>query len=294
MNQKASSIGNIATEILSKDCSGEVTRVFGRSTYIRAKHDFVLLLWGGLRSPVTVNIEGDSNSQSRTRVGERCSLSREKIGLGDLQIDLRRAEVFRSALLRTREITLPKGTALAKGVAMLRSLYEVSPAGPTLPSDPALRTFVGETLVPFANGNSRTIFSPVHYLPLIGRGGGFTPAGDDFVGGVVTVFNYVARCRRTRQVMIPSKLIHGRTVPESAMILSHSARGNVDEGTERLILASTGGGVRFYDELLAVARRGHTSGIDMSLGVMLCEAALAQTEGESGALQKCLDTFWNP
>ena len=294
MSQKASSIGNIAAEILSKGYSGEVTRVFQRSTYIRAKRDFILLLWGGPRSPMTVNVEGNTISHGRIRVGERCSLSREEIGLGSLRIDVRGAEVFRSALLRTREITLPGETVLAKGVAMLRSLYDVSLTGPTLASDQSLRTFVWETLVPFANGNSRPIFSPARYLPLIGRGGGFTPAGDDFVGGIITTFNYVARCRRTRQVHIPRALIRSRTVPESAMILSHSARGNVDEGMERLILASTAGSVRFYDELLAVARRGHTSGIDMSLGVMLCEAALAQAEGESGALQKCLDVFWNP
>jgi len=294
MSQRASSAGNLATEMLSKGDPGEVTRVFQRSVYIRAKHDFILLLWGKLRSPMTINIEGSPIAGKRIKVGELCSLSAVAIGLGTLEIDLRRAEVFRSALLDAREITLPKGSVLARGVATLKSLYEVTPTGPTLASDQALRTFVEETLVPFADGDGEVIFSPARYLPLIGRGGGFTPAGDDFVGGIVTTFNYVARCRGTRQVLIPRALIWSRTVPESATILSHSAAGNVDEVLERLILASTGSRVRFYDELMAFAQRGHTSGIDTSLGVMLCEAALAQVEGEPGALRKCLDAFWTP
>ncbi len=292
MNQKASSIGNLAADILAKGGSGEVARVFQRSIYIRVRQDFILLLWGGLRSPMTINLEGKSVADRRIKVEDLAFLDRDVIRLRELEIDLRGAEVFRSALLGVREVTLPRGSVLAKGVAMLRAFYDVSPAGPTLASDPALKTFVRETLVPFAHGSSGALFSPTSYLPLIGRGGGFTPAGDDLIGGIVSTYNYVARCRRTRQVLIPRALIRSKTVPESAIILTHSARGNVDEGMEQLILASTGG-VRFYDELVAVARRGHTSGIDASLGVMLCEAALAQIGGESGALEKCLDAFWN-
>jgi hypothetical protein len=252
------------------------------------------MLWGTLRSPMTINIEGSYNAEKRIKVAERCSLRPDGVGFDSEDIDVKGAEVYRSALLGSRKITLPNGPALAKGVAMLRSLYDVSPSGPILTADPALKSFVRGTLLPFASGGSTAIYSPARYLPLIGRGGGFTPAGDDFVGGFVGTFNYVARCGKSKQILIPRTLVRSRTIPESGMILSYFGKGYVDEGVEKLVLSTLDGSGRFYNELMAVAHRGHTSGIDMSLGILLCEAALAQFSGERNALEESLDALWNP
>jgi len=293
MNPRASNIGDLAARILSTGIWGEVTRVFPRSVYVRSEDDFILLLWGELKSPMTINIEGGNNVGGRIRVGERCGLRRDALELDMGEIDVRNAEMFRSTLLDSRKIVLPNGPALAKGVAMLRSLYDVSPSGPALITDPALKSFVRGTLSPFASGRSTGIYSPARYLPLIGRGGGFTPAGDDFVCGVVGTFNYVARCRKFRQVIIPPALLQSRTIPESATILRYSAKGYFDEGMEKLILGTLDGSGRFYNELMSVAHRGHTSGIDMSLGVLLGEAAMAQSSGEGSALKECIDVLWN-
>jgi len=292
MRERATSIGNLAARVLSRGQGGEITRVFQRSAYVRSRGVFILLLWGKLRSPITVNMEEHQSAGWRIRVGERCIMSKETVRLEAGEVDLRGAEVFRSALLDSRKIELPGGPALARGAAMLRSLYDVSSSGLTLASDPALKSFIIGTLLPLSSGRTGPVHHPERYLRLIGRGGGFTPAGDDFIGGLVATFNYIARSRKRRQVSIPHELLRGRTIPESAAILGNSARGHVDEDMERLILASTGEGSGFYGELMAVARRGHTSGIDMSLGVLLCEAALAQAEGEHGALEKCLDVLW--
>jgi ASC-1-like (ASCH) protein len=292
MSLRATSIGNLAARVLSRNRTGEVTRVFQRSVYLRSGNSFILLLWGTLRSPMTINVEESHSTERRIRVGDRGILSGEAVKLGAMEIDLREAELFRSALLKPRKITLPEGPALTKGVAMLRSLYDSSPSGPVLASDPNLKSFVKETLLPLSSGKTEALYRPAQYLGLIGRGGGFTPAGDDFVGAHLATFNYIARCKKKRQVTIPRDFVRRRTIPESAAILSDSARGHVDEGMEKLILASTGRSEGFYGELMGVVRRGHTSGIDMSLGVLLCEAALAQAEGKPGALQNCLDALW--
>jgi len=294
MIKKATSIGTLAAKSLSRNRMGEVTRVFRKSVYIRAGDDFVLLLWGSLRSPMTINIEESRSAEWRIRAGEWCILSNEAVRLEAGEIDVRRAEVFMSALLDARKIALPDGPALAKGVAMLRSLYDVSSTGPTLTSDPVLKSFIMGTLLPLSSGRSGPVHQPRMYLNLIGRGAGFTPAGDDFLSGLVATYNYIARCRKRRQVSTPRNLVRGRTIPESAVILSNSARGHVDEDLERLILASTSGRTRFYGELMAVARRGHTSGIDMSLGVLLCEAAVADEDSGGNVLEDCLDILWRP
>jgi len=294
MNQKASSIGDLALGLLSEGKAGKVTRVFQRSAYVRSGEDFLLLLWGGLRSPMTINVEGDLRAAPYVRVDMSCKLSKEAVVLDAGRIDVSGAEVFRSKLLGRRKVILPKPRSLKKGVAMLRSLYEVSPSAPTLNGDRALKSFVRRTVVPFAYGESAQIYDPANYAPLIGRGGGFTPAGDDFVGGFAAAFNYIARCRQSRQIQIPRRTVSDRTVPESATVLIHSAKGYVDEGMERLVLKTLGGSPGFYDELMEVAHRGHTSGIDMSLGVLLCEAAVADADSGAGVLEDCLYILWHP
>ena len=293
MNQEAWSIGDLAAGLLSSGKSGRVTRVFQRSAYIRSGEDFLLLLWGDLRSPMTINVEGKAATDG-IHAGETCRLSSSGVDLDSGRIGIKGADVYSSALLDPMEVTLPGRAALTKGVALLRSLYDVSPSGPTLDKDTVLRAFSDTTLRSLASGERAGAYSPSSYLRLIGRGGGFTPAGDDFVSGFVATFNFLARCRRSRQIRIPRSVLSGRTVPESANVVFHSARGYVDEEMERLVIRSLDGGPGFTDELIAVAHRGHTSGIDMSLGVILCEAAITEADGERGALEGCLKTLWHP
>ncbi len=293
MSLEASSIGDLAASTLSKGGAGVVTRVFQRSAYVRSGDDFILLLWGGLRSPMTMNLEGGSDAGRLTRFGERCGLSPRGITFESGEVGVGRATIYRSPLLGRRKVRFPAADELAKGAAMLRALYDVSLSGPTLVEDSALESFARMTLRPLASGKDDAMFSTANYLPLIGRGGGFTPAGDDFVCGLVTMFNYVARCRRTKRVSLPRKLLLSRTVAESAAILSYSSSGYADEALGRLVINSLTG-KRYYDELLAVAHRGHTSGIDMSLGALLGEAALAENRGTKGALDGCLDVLWRP
>ena len=293
MSQKASSVGDLAARLLSRGGSGKVTRVFQRSAYVRSGEEFILLLWGGLRSPMTINVQG-SAATGAIRGEEMCKLSRDGVALASGTIDVEGADVFRSALLDRKEVILPGRYALGKGVALLRSLYDASPSGPTLNNDGALRTFAERVLLPFASGDGASVRSPASFLPLVGRGGGFTPAGDDFLSGLVATFNFVARSRKSKQIRIPRTILRGRTVPESANVLFHSARGYVDEGMERLVLRSLDGGPGFTEELLEVAQRGHTSGIDMSLGVLLCEAAIADADGGVSVLEDCFKILWRP
>jgi hypothetical protein len=290
---KASSVGNLAAGLLSSGKTGMVTRVFQRSAYVKSGEDFLLILWGSLRSPMTINVEGRSATGS-LRAGEKCELSRTGVSLGSWGINVEGADPFLSALLDSRKVVLPGREALRKGVGVLGSLYDVSSSGPTLDKDSALRDFAESTLLPYASGERARVHSPASYLPLVGRGGGFTPAGDDFLGGLIATFNFIARCRKAKQIRISRALLRGKTVPESANVLYHSARGHVDEEMERLVLRSLDGSSDFSDELLEVAHRGHTSGVDMSLGVLLCEAAVVDSDSGQGVLEDCLDTLWRP
>lgn len=292
MSQRASDVGELAVRVLRRRGEGRVTRLFQSSAYLRSGDDFVLLLWGRMRSPMTVNVRGGGEADRHIGVGESCSFDPEGVRLGGASIETPGARVFRSSLRERRVVSFASADALVKGVAALKSLYDVSEGGPLLSADPALREFVERVVGPLAAGETKPMFGPESYLPLIGRGGGFTPAGDDFVGGFLAAYNYVARCRGSKQVSIPRGVLFAGTIPESAAILGYSARGYLDEGLEGLILKSLGR-KDFLDDLFSVARRGHTSGIDMSLGVLLAEAAISDSARGGGALKECLAALWN-
>lgn len=287
MIQRASSVGELAQRFLSRGGRGTVTRVFRRSAYVSAGPDFFLLLWGNGRSPMTVNI-GEESGPGRLRAGEECELSPAGIRAGDLEVTVEGARAYRSSLRRRGEVALPRPGDLVKGAATLRSLYDASPHGPSLVTDPVFRSFATSRLVPAARGSRRLGFED--FLGLVGRGGGFTPAGDDFTAGFMAVFNYIARSRRSGQVLIPRKLAYSRTIPESAAVMVYSSKGHVDEGMERLILDSLGGR-GFSDDLMTLASRGHTSGIDMSMGVLLAEAVEKGREDAARALRRCIEAL---
>ena len=286
MIQRATFVGELASRALAWERAGEVTRTFERSLYVRVGSDFILLLWGEIRSPMTVNMAIGSAAPLDVKVGDRCGLSGSKIDLGRTAIDLGGSETYRTSLLMRHRIVLPGLEELAKGVAMVKLLYDASPHGPTLPSDSAFRAFAGRMLARYAAGNTDLLDFGA-FIPLVGRGGGFTPAGDDFAAGITATFNYIARNRRVRQIAVPKAALL-ETVPESGAILVYSSRGYVDEGLERLILDSLDGRSGFFLDLESLGTRGHTSGMDLSLGVLLAEAYALERSGRRGAIGKCL------
>ncbi len=289
MSQRADFAGELALDILSRGGVGRVTRVFPSAVYVRRRADFLLLLWGGLKSPMTINLPGQGKSKGTYTVGESLGLSSGGFESRKGRVSVAGAEVYRGSLRKKRDNALPTSGELAKGVAMLRSLYDVSILGPHLTGDEEFGKFVEIVLTPYAEGKEAGIHDFRSYAGLIGRGGGFTPAGDDFVAGFTATFNFIARNRRTKLLTLPRRLILSKTVPESGAMVVYSSRGYVDEAMERLILSSlarTQAG--FHDELLSFASRGHTSGVDMALGVLMCEAATAERERKDGTLERCM------
>jgi len=289
MNQRADHVGELALRVLSRGGRARVTRVFPGAAYARSRDDFILLLWGTLKSPMTINVHGTRGARDSLRVHEGLVLSEGELESSAGKITVGGAAVHRGSLRAKRAVELPTAKGLAKCMSMLRSMYDVSPSGPLLVDDPSFRTFLKRHLVPYSMGEESGPLSWESFEGLIGRGGGFTPAGDDFVSGFTAVLNFVARVRGTRELAMPKRLLLRRTVPESGAMVACSAMGYVDEDVERLILASLGaGGGAFNDELLAVAPRGHTSGADTALGVLLCDAALAERERRDGTMELCL------
>lgn len=289
----ATDVGELVASLLSRQSEGKVSRVFRNSAYIVAGNELVLLLRGDLRSPMNVNLSASEDLEKLLSVEENCSLVGGEMTFERVTVRTVGAKVYRSGLGAASSVSPVAGSVLAKGIRMLRLLYTAARSEWDIFSDKSFRQFVDSVLSPVAQGEMAEAYRFRNYLPLIGIGGGFTPAGDDFVGGFAATFNHAARMEGSPEILLSRRELAKRTVPESAALIHYAQRGYVDEELEHLIHSAFGGRRgRFFQDLLQVAKRGHTSGIDMSTGVLLSAAAIRDSSRKEGALEKCLEAVW--
>ncbi|MDA4124503.1 MAG: DUF2877 domain-containing protein [Thaumarchaeota archaeon] len=285
----ATDVGELVVSLPSRQSEGRVSRVFRNSAYIEAGDELLLLLHGELRSPINVNLNPSENLEELLAVEDSCSLVDGGIVFGELTVKTKGAKVYRSGLGASWSGSPVAGSVLVKGIEMLRLLYGAAKSDLDIFSEGAFRQFAEDVISPLAGGHPDEAHALRYYLPLIGAGGGFTPAGDDFVGGFTAALNHVARTTGEAEILFSRSALTGRTVPESAALIHYAQRGYVDEELERLIVSTFGGRrERFFQDLLQVAKRGHTSGIDMSTGVLLAAAATRDRAAKEGALERCL------
>jgi hypothetical protein len=105
------------------------------------------------------------------------------------------------------------------------------------------------------------------FLELCGRGPGFTPAGDDFVGGILAVLNWIRTSLKIGCPIVPGPEYRKLTTWTSFKLMECNARGLVDIEVQALINSIAKGDVMQYiDSIKLIAQRGHTSGIDFATG----------------------------
>lgn len=287
---RATDVGEFAASILAHPNQGVVKRVFRSSAYLELSGELIILLRGGPKSPISVNLEGPSELSGQLSAGERFRSDKSQLVLQNAKVDIGGAKVYRSSLGDGKSSSPVNASELTKASAMLRLLYQVAEPGLEFIADEYFLDFARRVLRPAGRGSWERVRSFENYLPLIGTGGGFTPSGDDLVGGFAAAFNHAARINGTGELLIPREELLKGTVSESAALVDYAQRGYVDEEVEGLILAAFGDKPGFLNSLLGVASRGHTSGIDLSLGVLLSAALL------SGgiAIDQCLDALSRP
>jgi hypothetical protein len=109
----------------------------------------------------------------------------------------------------------------------------------------------------------------------LGLGSGFTPSFDDFVSGFLCVFNIGAVALQLPPVVIDVADAEKRTGWASARLLDYMQKGFMDEDVERVVSAFYGGkGDSFILSLEDVIGRGHSSGLDISVGIVMAAAVI--------------------
>jgi hypothetical protein len=105
------------------------------------------------------------------------------------------------------------------------------------------------------------------FLELCGRGPGFTPAGDDFVGGFLAILNWIRTSLKIGCPIVPGPEYRKLTTWTSFKLMECNARGLVDIEVQDLINSIAKGDVlQYIDSVRLIAKKGHTSGIDFATG----------------------------
>jgi len=104
----------------------------------------------------------------------------------------------------------------------------------------------------------------------VGLGGGFTPSGDDLLGGFLATYNSFAQQKGGQIVLLNFDLIESKTSWISAKLLDYMQRRVLDDQISELIRSAASSDTdSFIVALETLLPRGHTSGIDILVGVIL-------------------------
>ena len=201
---------------------------------------------------------------SAVQRGDRVALRGASLRVGVVRIDLRTAGVWRPTVGSLRVVA-----GIGSRLAQLRHAADRSGGARWI--SPQL----GSVLESDAPGLGELI------RPLIGRGIGLTPAGDDALVGAMAA-SWLLRDQSRRAAALHIRLASAvranlhRTTDLSAAFLAMAGEGHFQRPLLAAAVAVVGGGTPV--ESLALLRVGATSGADCALGLACAAQHIIQTQ----------------
>ncbi len=295
----ASKIGSLWVPFIIKDkvIIGEVVNVFRRTINIKDTNNMLLSITAlNYSSPIYVNIDyGDYNQnwsvnlQEHVRPYERVFFSKPYIIIGKLRI--------RTKLLREKIVTphicsicgLINSTSIKQEFKdFLMNLYKRINFLINIIDKPNNILELVEKM-----NMEKKIFDIVreikryvierNYVPtrkiysILGLGYGVTPSSDDFLSGLLGAINVYLTCNNIEPLILNKNLILEKTNWVSGFLLYYNHFGlfnNILEGFLESIFR-----MKYVDSLnlfLSLLSIGHTSGLDMTLGVLAALAVILE------------------
>jgi len=260
-----------------------VAHLFPNSVYLRtSSSELVTVTRKGVRSPVTVNLAGRGPSfESTLRIGDEALDEGDALHLGGLELGLACPTFHgsftadgldpRSALPVASRI--PAACSMV-GVMNLRESI-LDGRGRAFPEYAAFFRSCFLSGRPF-DGNG---FLEKSY-EMLGLGFGFTPSFDDFLAGFLCLYDPGAALVGEKMLLVDVGRAEKRTSWASSRLLSYMQQGLVDEEVERVVSSLyEGEGEAFLDGLEDVLGRGHSSGLDMAVGMVMGAATFLDLVG---------------
>jgi len=268
---QATSIGSLAAEIIrSPEFEGTITNTFTNSFYVRTVKDKIIFFTSNpIRSPITVNLSSSSN---KLHPLERVNNKDGRIEGRDVLIHVKDAPIYRPQQINPPQLNdLPQLTHILLIASFILEIVDTTNSvidRNTLTHE-RIVDFVKSAILPLQVEAAHDEFR--NRTPaLIGLGSGFTPSGDDFLGGFLATYNTFANSLKRPQILLSFASLEAQTNWISAKLLDCMQLRILDEELAGLLSSATDvDGNRFIFSIESLASRGHTSGIDLATGVVV-------------------------
>jgi hypothetical protein len=190
----------------------------------------------------------------------------------DTIIELGTASTFQDRTEPTSELS-PEFTKIGKPLRLISFILSIvdtrqSVLDPHAFAHPGIADFVSDGVVPLRRSGTERRFLEV-VSKIVGLGSGFTPSGDDTLGGFLATYNSFAGTIGRAPVLSDSQLLEEKTSWISAKLLDYAQRLILDEQLQRLIDSANKNENSLVTALETLLPRGHTSGIDIAVGAIL-------------------------
>jgi uncharacterized protein DUF2877 len=272
----ANDLGSLAAQILKEaarsEIVGEIVSIFPNSLYIKTTNGELIFVTGRqLRSPVTVNIDPRIDFSQIVRPQDKVSLDEDELHLGEsLSVKLSQATpCIAHTTSRPHHLAITEATLhLASLILMMidNNLSVLDQAGI---AHTGVSKFVSEGIFAFRRSKDVNLFRNAAKR-IVGLGTGFTPSGDDLLGGFLATYNYFTQVTSRQTINLGFESLENRTNWISAKLLDYMQREILDEQMSMLIESSASqGSDTFILALETMLPRGHTSGIDILVGALL-------------------------
>jgi len=291
---RADSIGSLAARTLHNGSKviGKVTNTFPNSFYVQTFDDELLFVTNrSLKSPITINLDSKSNLDGAVKPLQRITIQSNTLLIGnDTCIALDTAAVSgQPKALRQSKFNAQSGQigkALYDAILILNIVdTKQSVLDKRGLVHKAAAEFAERVSISLRAANTDGEFKETAQ-GLIGLGFGFTPSGDDMLGGFLATYNSFASNFGRPQILMEPALLQRKTSWISAKLLDYMQRLVVDDQVSHMISSAAAGDrdqlILAFEDLLP---RGHTSGIDISVGAILAlgliqDMALKEKETE--------------
>lgn len=273
---RANCIGSLAAQALSNANSeivGQVVNTFSNSFYLKTvSEELVFVTNRSLRSPITINLDYSANLERVVRPLEILRICDTKLHIGvGASIDLSGASSYSSRSSHAIE-TSHRFTDIGSAVRIVSFILRVIDTSQSV-LDPhgiahaGVVSLVSSGVMALRRSDTGGRFLE-DAMKIVGLGSGFTPSGDDTLGGFLAVYNSFASAIGRAPILLDLHAIEERTSWISAKLLDHMQNVILDEQVRALIDS-----VIDEDELVlafeSLLPRGHSSGIDISVGAIL-------------------------
>ena len=287
-------IGSLAAEaIQSPDFRGIVTNTFTNCFYLKTmKNDIIFFTTNPTRSPITVNLT--TNFSSKIHPRQQFTSKAGHIDCEDVLVHIKAAKIFHQQAINPYQLNpLSQIARMLEIGSFILEIMDTRKSGLDANSltHERIAKFIRSAILLLRIKSAHNEFYE-GALTLIGLGSGFTPSGDDFLGGFLATYNTFATSLKRPQIVFNFDSLETRTNWISAKLLDYMQLRILDEEITGLISSVTCADEnQFIFSLESLASRGHTSGIDIITGVIIALSVISDVKYGTNLTTKIAEQF---